>query len=505
MSETKALRDSVASAAASNAVRAEADALAARREVFKKIEDEVNRVLGATAETGAGISNMVGRQSQRILNATEPVRDEVLRVLSRNPRPAGNSELVGYQQSAAGQRAIDLGVASLKSNRVDEALLYFINGMNHDPSRVEIARLLADAARKSLDPELVERAAGVLELSTMQVSPDDMSSVFQLVSSLQSQSAPIPRQKILPDEAINRVEQLCSTNSPSKHWSDVQRISQVILDLEELQQAIEVSRIGVDDERYDRSLRLTDEFAGQLQNISSAMPLWNHITVCVGQLELVAEEKQPDRALFASISGSTQGALSQLWAVLDSLPATMQTQLKAFPKRIAAAEAKFQDRVSAEPHRRAMTVLKAARSNETGDHTSRIKRLIDTLEVVSVEADAIVSPRLRAELFGAIRETRRVLSDLELDRREAYQEWALQKLKWFFDEWNKEKVQTDYDAKRLFQRYGIAEIDELLLVPEVARILNRAMSAVTGELNATDASAIEYSMASTDKRALEDF
>lgn len=190
---------------------------------------------------------------------------------------------------------------------------------------------------------------------------------------------------------------------------------------------------------------------------------------------------------------------------MDGLPLAMQEKYRAFPEQLRNADEKFQKKTSAEPCARAVALINTAHEDKNGNFTQRIKRLANALERAASEAEAITSRELRTQFFEEAKKVRDVLLRLELDRRAAYQEWALGIVNGFMVNWNNYKVGTDKKINDLLEEYPIYDIDESLLVPEVSRVFGRVMTCVIGELSAKDGSNAEYEMAATSKKRLEEF
>jgi len=460
-----------------------------------------------TAIAGAhqGIIRAAVAQAEETKSAVDSVRVDILKCLAKDAAPAGNSVAVGSRQAAAGQRALELGSKALASGQTDVAMLYFINGLNHDPSRMELVQRLADAALQGGSVELADRAVGVLELATMQVAPDDMSAVLGRIAEIRAKIAPPPVPKLSPDEAVKRVEELSQAYAPERTWNESERIAEGLSALDQLEETIEVSRADIDDPGYSAVIARCDALGDALRRIQAAQPLYQHVISCVALLRATAAEDSPDVARFASVSASAQSVLSQMWGGWDGLPKGMQAALGACPDQIRRAEASMQEKLSAAPNRRATAIIEGALANRSGSRTDQIRRISGAVESAAREAESIVTSGLKFKLLDLIKKARERQADLDIERRAAYQEWALERLNGFMADWNSRKSVSDEEAKGFFSKREIEKIDETLLVPEVARVLGRVMSCMTGELNAKDGSATEYQMASAKKKRMEDF
>jgi hypothetical protein len=363
---------------------------------------------------------------------------------------------------------------------------------------------VADAALKSGTNELVERALGIMELTTMQVAPDDMSTVLDRIAELRAKVAPPPAPKLSPEDAAKRVEEMWATYGPDVVWNDGARVAQGLSEIEQYEQMVEVSRADVNDERYSAAITKSEELAEKLRYVQGVLPLYQHTAACVAQMKAIAADDAPDAARFSSVSASGQGVLAQVWGSVDALPQAMQQELRSLPAQMREAEENLQAKMSAVPLGRAVALINRAMEDQSGSFTERIERVTEASEGAAREADAVTSSESRLKLFGSIRAARDRLLELELGRRAAYQKWALDCLNGFMVDWNKMHSVSDVDAKQFYKSHHIAQIDETLLVPEVARVLGRVMTCMTGELNATDGSTVDWQMASTIKKRLEE-
>lgn len=445
------------------------------------------------------------RESGKIIAETTETREGIYRVLAKDASPVGNNAAVGSKQAAAGQRALDLGKQALAAGETDKALLYFINGVNHDPGRMDLVQSLANAALQSRDLALCERAVGILELATLQISPDDMSTVLNFTDKLRAKGTPPPPRQISPEDAANRLQELHASYDPNLIWSDASKVASGISEIEFIQQVIDVSRADNTDDRYFMAIQKSSEFSTSLQRLQGSLFLYQHVSTCLEQMNSIVQAADPDVVLFTSVSASAQAVLAQIWGGINSLPEAMQKKLYSFPEQMKTIEEDLKLKISTGPYLKTVSILSQARSSQKGSITDRIFHVTDAMEKVAIEAEAIASNKLRIQYFEEIKKTKEHLVHLELDRRAAYQQWALQCANAFMTEWNDYKVGTNKRAKSLFHKYSISEIDETLLVPEVSRVVGRVMTCVTGELDSKGGAEIEFQMGASKKKRLEDF
>ena len=489
-------------------------------ETTRTIDEKVDNTVAATAlivdnktqETVTAITKLrndmtaaIEKNGRETVAAIKEAQNDMVKALAQDAASAGNSAAVGPRQRAAGQRALELGAEALREGQSDKALLYFINGVNHDPSRMELIQSLADAALNSESTDLADRAIGVLELTTLQVAPDDMATVLDRIAELRAKIAPPLAPKLSPDQAAERFQELSDTYAPGSIWKDGARVASGLSEIDIFQQTIAISRADGNDDRYSDIISKSSELAMNLQQIQACLPLYQHIIACVTEMNGIADETFPDTSRFSSLSASVQGVLAQTWGSLHTLPKPMQDDIRAIPGQMAKIDRGLQEKTSKAPYESAVGLIDAAEMDNTGNFTRRIERVTEALTKAAQEGEAITSLQKRIQLFKRIQNARSNLSKIEIERRAAYQKWALECLNGFMTDWNNERSVSDEEAQQFFYRHDIQNIDETLLIPEVSRVLGRVMSCLTGELDAKEGSSIEYRMASGTKKTLGDF
>lgn len=509
--ESLAIKDSlqnVSSSVTSKAESTTAKIEKTRINILSSITTNADETCSRFDKSRDDILNYLAKDAIETFSRFDKSRDDILKCLAKDAIPAGNSAEVNKKQAAAGQRALDLGAKALKAEEYDKALLYFINGVNHDPSRLELIQSVAGAAMKSQNADLAERAVGVLELATMQVSADDMTAVLDLIGNLRAKISPASVPKLSPEDASKRIEELWTTYKPEAIWADNGKISEGLSGIESFEQSIDMSRTDETDTRFSATLSRSDMLAKQLRNIQSYLPLYQHVVSCSDQLMEIASAKVPDPTHYSSVSASAHSILAQLWGGSQTLPKEMREKLNTLPKKLQDTQEIVQKKLSTPAFNRAKEKMNSALAKKNDSYTQRIKELTDAIEQAIKEAETITSSQMRTDLFDQIKKARDGdggVAQLELERRAAYQKWALARLNAFMTAWNNEKSVSDEEAKNFFHSHQIARIDESLLIPEVSRVLQRVLQCMTGEVNAKEGSNIEYQMANTNKQQLGAF
>jgi hypothetical protein len=297
-------------------------------------------------KTRADVLSSIKTNADETFSRFEKSREDILTCLAKDASPAGNSAEVNKKQAAAGQRALDLGGKALEAEEFDKALLYFINGVNHDPGRLQLIQSVADAAMKSQNADLAERAIGVLELATMQVAADDMTTVLDLVAKLRAKFIPVALPTLSPEDAVARVEELWVTYNPDAIWADNGKLAEGLSALEYFEQSVDMSRTDGNDTRFSAVLTRSDTLAKNLRYVQSYLPLYQHVVSCLEQLKVIAGTSVPDVAHYSSVSASAQGSLAQLWGGSQALPTEMREKLNSIPGQLQDTQEMVQIKLS---------------------------------------------------------------------------------------------------------------------------------------------------------------
>mgnify|MGYP003590532323 CR=1 FL=1 len=469
----------------------------------KRIAPTVAAMLGIAVLTmAAGCSQE--NNADKVIAAVNSSHEDLVAMLAKDASGAGASSAVGTRQSAAGQRALVLGQAAFASGDHEKALLYYINGLNHDPSRGELIDRVVDVAMMIAPSELAERALGVLELATLQVAPDDLDALLEKIASLRTRLAPPAAERLSPEQAVAEIQKISDQYNPDAIWKDPEQLAAGNAQIEFMQQLLEETLVSEQAAAYSDAINKSQELLERIQNIQSVYPLYHHVTACLSQMVEVAASANPDKSRFAALSASAQATLSQVWGATGSLPDSMKSEIEALPMRLDASEKQLQEKVSKPVFAKAVEDLKNARDDQSGTITARMRRLINATESAATQIEYITDQSMRMQLFDFIKKGRDAIAALELERRKAYQLKSLASLKGFLDGWNSNKSISNKEAWALFYKHNIPQIDETLLVPEVSRVLNRVITLMVGELNGSDGSWAEHQMASGKKNRLDD-
>ena len=246
------------------------------------LKRESERVIASITQAQASLSELqtaaFQSASAQQRTAIESARDDMLKCLAKDAGAAGSSANVAAKQAAAGQRALELGVKEIESGNTEKAMLLFINGINHDPSRLELIRALADAAFTTDNGDIAERAIGVLELATIQVSPDDMPETLNQIARLRDKFAPSTVKTVSPEEALKQWQEIKDVYLPESIWLDSRLVGEGLSEIEFLGQQIDVSRTDGQDDRFASVLNECLELSASLQSKRPANPIFRNLS-----------------------------------------------------------------------------------------------------------------------------------------------------------------------------------------------------------------------------------
>lgn len=471
----------------------------------------------ANATMRADLSSDMESQVKPIQTLLSEKLTRLTRDLAEGATAAGNSASVDVRRTASGERAVELARNALDAGDTDVAVLYLINGANHNPAGMHILESLAAAARDSKRADLIDRATAVLELSAFQVAPDRVAEVLNLISQLnatpRNTAADIPT--MTPEQSQSEADAMLAKHDPLLIWDKRDSLASAIAELASLALTIEASQAEPDDPRYGTALESVVFRRGILERLQAVNGEFDHVSRCLDLMRQEVGRDAPDSQVFASVSASAQSVIAQLWGVARDLPDVGQEALRRLAKDCADSENALKEKLSVGPLddlRQKAAAMVSARAtletqlnNGTGAITPCLSEHGRVMEYFGTHLDTLLTPESRDHALSSLREVRSSAVGLESLRRLKYNQWAIGCVNGFMAEWNKHNIVTDGEAKAMFHRYDVAQVDEMLITHEVSRVLARVMTCMTGELPATEASQIEYEMASTKKRSLEDF
>ena len=437
--------------------------------------------------------------------------------LAEGATPAGSSANVDVRRRAAGERAVELGQKALEAGDAEAAVLYLVNGANHNPAEIQVLESLASAARSSERADLIDRATAVLELSALQVAPDRIVEVLGLIGQLNA----IPRKAtaelptLTPEQAKSEADGMLARHDPQFLWDNQESLSLAAADLASLAMTVEASQGASADPRYGQAL---ESILGRKRIVDRLLAVkdeFEHVSRCLALMWQEVGRDAPDSEVFASVSASAQSVIAQLWGVAKELPEVGQESLRRLAKDCAGAEHALKEKLSVGPledlrqkaagMKSARATLEAQLAAGTGTITPCLAEHGLVMEYFGTHMDRLLTLESRDHALSSLREVRSSAVELEGLRRLKYNQWAMGCVNGFMAEWNRHNIVTDGEAKAMFQRHNVAQIDEMLITHEVSRVLARVMTCMAGELPAADASQVEYEMASGQKRVLEDF
>ena len=467
----------------------------------QKIDGELKSI----ADSDQELRGFFDKKTQEILNGIDPFRVEMTKIMARDSGSPGNSATVNSHHVAAGSRALELGITAQDSNEIEKAALYFVNGINHDPSNMELIEALASAAKASGISYLRTRSIGILELATMQVTPDQMNRVLFLIDELRELSEPVELTNLSVGQLSEKWTSIGKEFNPERIWNNAERVND---GLAEIEYFISDCEIFLDENNSAVMKKQTKELEDSLTLVLVNLSAYSYTNSCVEQMEAISEMalvSNPEKEeQYKSLLISANSSLPQIWGNTPKLPETMRKKIEAFPLRISRSLLAFQKKTSQENYDSIKNSLIKAKEFKSGEKriSTRINRIKDSIQEAKFGMQKISYQPFAKEILVEINNSSKKIVDLDIDRRTKYQAWVIDICKKFWIWHGKEILFDDEDALKFFEDLGIAKIDERLLVPEVSSLLGRVVQEIVKEEEKKQGHKIQRYMASALKRSL---
>jgi len=447
---------------------------------------------------------MTQQENQQVIKES---RDLIIKILSSGAGPASNSVDVSVNQVAAGQRALDLGTQALELNQIDLAILYFTNGINHNPGQIELYDALVNASLQAGDNEALERAINLLEVSTLNVPVDDFEKLLQHVASLREAIVIEPINFISLSEAENRLKAIKTEYNLDEIWSEEQKLAEAVSMLEGLLDEIGYATLQEKAPKYDAVVDEAQVLMAEIGSLYRLSTLYTHSQYVLEQIDKLLESKKADRYLMVSLSTTAQALLPEFWGDSTKQPDSMKVAIENIPSEIAAREQAFGKLIALEYSQEIEALKKDVESLETAsNHTEAINKAEGLLQLVVSLAGEIPDKDTQENLSAIAQDIQEKIKNENSKRMVAYQKWALTNLRGFLNEWNSSIMyRTENNALEFNAKYQLHSIDQALLTPDVSKVYGRAEMLFFDKISAKDRPDKEYEFAMADKKSLTDF
>lgn len=406
------------------------------------------------------------------------------------------------QRHNSGEVAVGLALFDAALNDGDYSLaeIYLINAIQREPWNMKTITALKQLAynNPSFDSVALERVVALLESLMFKVSPEDVSKVASLITELSehaSESVSNTNTDIIATDDISDLLEL-GPQSPI----DSQAIAVYV---EQLQQFLDNTNGGdLATHAEVETARNSWLFASQIHNSIS------FIESCLANVESLGKSDRLDSQAAVSVIQAAENALAALWTVpMNKLPNLYQKKVEDYPFLIQQKV----DEIAVARSEKSTQIIKnyekAARAQlQVTKIESRCKALQLAISKIQKEVTIIPSHSVRNDVRTKLDSLATELQNQRQIQFDKYQKFTLNKCvmlaKGFQDEWTVSAT----DAKNLFNRHKLYEVNQSLLSPEVSRCFNDILQKLFGELGPEETVSMQMVLGDSNRKTkLEDF
>lgn len=431
-------------------------------------------------------------------------KDCIARALQAEYEIKSNSSYAG--------EALKLAESALVGNEIELAKIYLLNAINHMPYEIMYIEAYFQLLEK-LNPALedLKRFSDILDMAVFQIAPGDIQRIVAIKNTIM--------QKM---EAMNIAEQEKSAKAYQEALAQkvaslvdgelsmekiITRNGSVNLDL--LSTRIETIRSLLDEDILDENeagkwrtelskANVVFQLAATLVNVDNAISKAEGATAqsAPSKLELITAQNQLQTA---------NALVAQIWTMDCSPAPELLEKAKAYQVRITAIDAKIRE-IGSRPafneiKERVSEILKTY-NQSYGLYTSRIKTITQNVDRIKDKLAEISDEKMQAEVLADLKKAGDYLQELSKDRYNAYQKWALERLRECHKKYKSYNVVTDARGNNLFNEF-LLDINPALLSYDVQSLYNSIYQKVYEEVE--DKAASQLRKASHVCRSLEDF
>jgi hypothetical protein len=407
--------------------------------------------------------------------------------------------------SADAETSVAKGREAIRKGQWELGQLYFVNAVTNAPRHVGHLDAYATAVleRDNIPLNALDRLSSVLQLAAYQVDSGDVPAIISLIERAEQSR----KRSLSVDEGMGGQKQGFDSidqwdrlsRADSEIWKDALKLRAFLKSLEDFISDLDEQ----DDSPDDLKTKATAELYRWSQ-IEQAAKQCSYIDACLDRLQK-GEDLSSQRAV--SIVQAAENALPSLWGINPSaLPSELKSKFDGYPERIRVLVKQIGDARSVSVLLRIRATL-AADPSRNADWKWQVQCL--AIEKQLKEAQGIATNLASTDaLLEAQKLVERKSEDLKRCRNNqyyAYQSWVI---KWcdntFKDYMTYKSGLSEKDARHLFKKYVLAEVDQSLLSPEVSRVFNDVLSKLTVEMGAEALVSTEKEMGTTPKKKLED-
>ena len=404
---------------------------------------------------------------------TETVRKEV-RKLPRVQLTMTDQQLRTLFDQARRQRVDARVAAALKlagaADDPDLRLIYLLNAATADPGNLDVLTALADAATGDGAGDAA-RVLGVLELAPYEADPADIPEVLELIERVRRSAAPGGSGSRRPEV---REDDLKTANARD----DVRE-----------RLAAWLAANPTADPLTRRAAAANAEAVGTL----------DYCEACLTRLAVYDRTDRLDSEAALSVAQAVESASAGLWGLApDRLDAAVTDRLERLPDDVKAVALKIAA-VRSSPHMTAAkrlfneTLGAAPRKSGVGKLQAKFDHVQAKLKAARQELAQITDESRADEVGRVIGRFQTQLQKARQAQIDAYNRWAVQMAKSAFDDYESYTQMSEAEARQVFKaatnharadnRTTLAEVDQALLTPEVARIYGDVLGKLLAEMS----------------------
>lgn len=420
----------------------------------------------------------------------------------------------------AADRAFEEGTKLLNAGKFDEAKIYFVNAINHDPNEINYYKKLFETMKKmKLDSEDLAELKTVFELGIYRV---DSRNIKELNENILPEIERQITEKIAANEKAESAAESSETVDIKKELSDLEKGE---LSFARLLKKLDKEKI---EERLTQlaAMKENAESNDALDAACEKTKILLQYAIIIDTVDQYLETSEDllnknDEKFFPSIESILQNAkvtLSQAWAIdFDKLNDGKSDPLAEINKYAQQIDDKIKlfGKKKSEPVMRKIRQLaeqtkledKKIREDKSieNPNTMLLNNLQKEINEIPKLLSAIYDDELRGKVEEHIRLTTTYIRNIEKNRLKAYQHWAakeiLAAINIYNDSRNNDNAKT---AARILE-----PIDVKLLIPEISTMYSKALEQFLGEFSTVagwdDKRDMQAGIALSYKKPLEDF
>lgn len=408
----------------------------------------------------------------------------------------------------AADRAFEEGTKLLSAGKFDEAKIYFVNAINHDPNEINYYKKLFETMKKmKLDSEDLTELKTIFELGIYRV---DSGYIKELNENILPEIERQITEKIAASEKAESAAESSETVDIKKELSDLEKGE---LSFARLLKKLDKEKI---EERLTQlaAMKENAESNDALDAACEKTKILLQYAIIIDTVDQYLETSEDllnknDEKFFPSIESILQNAkvtLSQAWAIdFDKLKdgkSDPLTELNKYAQKIDD-KIKLFGKKKSEPSMNKFNELKAAFDESGNTETEKLKKYEEHLKKIDEIARNIYDKESLDKVMKYVDDLKQEMNQVAKNRVKKYQKWAVSQVEYALELYKNNKVSTDTDAENGCEE--LKTVDVSLLIPEVSSLYSDVLIQLGNELPWKKKSNCLSSIALSPKKSLENF